>query len=51
MEFVCARRELAAMRDFWLEIFSHHRKKTPKPQNPKTPWANILFWLWVDAYK
>ena len=38
MEFVCARRELAAMRDFWLEIFSHHRKKMTKTfkQSPKT---------------
>ena len=30
MEFVCGRRELPAMRDFWLEIFSHHGKKMTK---------------------
>ena len=30
IEFVWRRRELPAMRDFWLEIFSNHGKKMTK---------------------
>ena len=41
MEFVWRRRELPAMRDFWLEKFSHHGKKMTKTFKQSLKTKNI----------